>query len=114
MPALVSFFRTHIRFPIIGGQAGPASVGGTMQAPAAPPWRRISGRLRAHRPGARRFADTRHGHSRLEQRFRAYPGERVYGLGAAHARPAGFWQSELRYRNPVRPVVPPGRVRFSG
>jgi hypothetical protein len=33
--ALVSFFRTHIRFPIIGGQVGPVTTGGTMQAPAA-------------------------------------------------------------------------------
>jgi predicted N-acetyltransferase YhbS len=33
--ALVSFFRTHIRFPIISGQVGPVTTGGTMQAPAA-------------------------------------------------------------------------------
>jgi predicted N-acetyltransferase YhbS len=33
--ALVSFFRTHIRFPITGGRVGPVTAGGTMQAPAA-------------------------------------------------------------------------------
>jgi hypothetical protein len=33
--ALVSFFRTHIRFPITNGQVGPITTGGTMQAPAA-------------------------------------------------------------------------------
>ncbi|HEX4702762.1 MAG TPA: family 31 glucosidase, partial [Pseudonocardiaceae bacterium] len=32
-------------------------------------------------PGARLFADTRHGRSRLEQRFSSYPDERLYGLG---------------------------------
>ena len=32
-------------------------------------------------PGARLFADTRHGTSRVEQRFHAYSGERFFGLG---------------------------------
>jgi alpha-D-xyloside xylohydrolase len=54
----VSFLRTSDRTPLLAEQ-------------------------RAHFwwPGARLFADTRHGHARLEQRFRSYPGERLYGLG---------------------------------
>jgi alpha-D-xyloside xylohydrolase len=32
-------------------------------------------------PGPRLFSPTGNGYHRLEQRFRAYPGERVYGLG---------------------------------